>query len=120
MVSRHKNEVATQNLVKGKTVRSQQESVIATQTLGDQRKLSRRGPNWLTTKKVLRQRNFVATHTSAKEETIKSRHEIVVVTSTARNKRKLSQPESSLLETNMVTTQQSKSRLQIDDSQENC
>ena len=49
---------------------------------------------------------------------LRSRHEIVVATSTARNKRKLLQPESSLLDTNMVTTQQSKSRLQIDGSQE--
>ena len=51
---RHGIEVTTQNPVKGKTVRSRQESVVATQTLGDHRKLSRWGPNWLTTKTVLR------------------------------------------------------------------
>ena len=52
------------------------------------------------------------------KEMIRSRQEIVVAKSTIRNKRKLSQPESSLLDTNMVTTQQSKPRLKIDDSQE--
>ena len=60
----------------------------------------------------------VATYTSTKGRTVRSRQEIVVATSATRNKRKLSQPESSLLDTDMVMTQQSNSRLQIDDSQE--
>ena len=51
------------------------------------------------------------------KETIRSRQEIMVATSIARNKRKLPQPKSSLLDTNMVTMQQSKLRLQVDDSQ---
>ena len=40
MVLRHKNEVATQNSVKGGTARSRHGIEVATQILGDQKKLS--------------------------------------------------------------------------------
>ena len=97
--SRDGIEVTTRNPVKGKTVRSRQESVVATHILGDRRKLSRQGPNWLTTKTVLRPRNFVATHNSAKEERARSQHGIMVATQIYGNKKMWSQQESSPLET---------------------
>ena len=97
--SRDTIEVATQNPLKGKTVRLRQESVVATQTILDHRKLSRWGPNWLTTKMMLRQRNFVVTHNSAKEERAKSQYRIMVVTQILGNKKMWSQQESSPLAT---------------------
>ena len=74
MVLRHEKGVMTQNSIKGKTVKSRHEIVVATQTPGHQKKLSRRGSNWLTIETVLWQRNFVATHNLAKEEKARSRH----------------------------------------------
>ena len=75
------------------------EIVVATQTLGDQKKLSRRESKWLATETVLRQRNLVVTHNSAKEEKARSQHGIVVATQISENKKMWSQQESSLLAT---------------------
>ena len=73
--------------------------MVATQTLGDQKKLSRRESKWLATETVLRQRNLVVTYNSAKEEKAKSQHGIVVTTQVPVNKKIWSQHESSLLTT---------------------
>ena len=73
--------------------------MVVTQTLGDQKKLSRRGSNWLKTETVLRQRKFFATHNSAKEEKSRSRHEIVVATQLPGDMKIWSQQKSSLLVT---------------------
>ena len=78
IVSGHGIVVATQNSVKGKIARSRHQRVVATQTLGDRKKLSRRESKWLATKTMLRQRNLVATHKSATEEKARSQHGIVV------------------------------------------
>ena len=102
---------------------SRHEIVVATKTLGDQKKLLRRGSKWLATEMMLRQRNIVTTHNSAKEEKARSRHEIVVATQLPGNKKMWSRQKSSLLETKRghdeaIPIAQFQSRLQHDASRE--
>ena len=91
--------VTAQDSVKGKAARSQHEIVVATQTLGDKKMLSRRESKWLATETMLRQKNLVETQNSEKEEKTGSQHGIVVATQIPGNKKMWSQQESSLLET---------------------
>ena len=51
MVSRHEKVVATQNSVKGKTVKSRHEIVAATQTLRDKKMWSQQESSLLATKR---------------------------------------------------------------------